>query len=103
MAKKSAKDLADAAARGEEIALRAFRRGAGALAAMIASVAAVCDLDLVVVGGGVAKSGPVLFGPLGAALREHAGPDFLSGLRVLPAALGGEAGLVGAAALLRPG
>ncbi|MFM8597806.1 MAG: ROK family protein [Mycobacterium sp.] len=97
------KDLADAAARGEEIALRAFRRGAGALAAMIASVAAVCDLDLVVVGGGVAKSGPVLFGPLGAALREHAGLDFLSGLRVLPAALGGEAGLVGAAALLRPG
>jgi len=97
-----AKSLADAANAGDPIALRAFTRGADAIAAMIASVAAVCDLDLVVIGGGVAKSGPVLFGPLHAALRGYAGLDFLSGLRVVSAALGGDAGLVGAAALLRP-
>ena len=99
----TAKELADAAARGDEVALRAFGRAAGAVAAMIASVAAVCDLDLVVVGGGVAKAGSVLFDPLRAALRRHAGLDFISGLRVLPAELGGEAGLVGAAALLGAG
>jgi glucokinase len=69
---------------------------------MIASVAAVCDLDLVVIGGGVAKSGPLLFDPLHAALRSYARLDFISGLRVVPAALGGDAGLIGAAALLRP-
>jgi glucokinase len=68
---------------------------------MIASVAAVCDLDLVVIGGGVANAGPVLFDPLHAALRRYAALDFIAGLRVVPAALGGEAGLVGAAALLR--
>ena len=68
---------------------------------MIASVAAVCDLDLVIIGGGVAKAGPVLFDPLHAALRNYAGLDFIRGLQVVPAALGGEAGLVGAAALLR--
>ncbi len=44
-----------------------------AVAAMIASVAAVCDLDLVVIGGGVAKAGPVLFDPLREALRDYAG------------------------------
>jgi glucokinase len=66
---------------------------------MIASVGAVCDLDLVVIGGGVAKSGGLLFDPLRAALVEYAGLDFLAGLRVVPAALGGEAGLVGAARL----
>ena len=97
-----AKELADAAAAGDPIALRAFTRGADAIAAMIASVAAVCDLDLVVIGGGVAKSGPLLFDPLHAALHGYAGLDFISGLRVVPAALGGDAGLVGAAALLRP-
>lgn len=96
-----AKELADAAGRGEDVALRAFRRGATAVAAMIASVAAVCDLDLVVIGGGVAKAGPVLFDPLREALRTYAGLSFVAGLRVVPAALGGEAGLVGAAALLR--
>ena len=96
-----AKELADAAAGGDPIALRAFERGAGAVAAMIASVAAVCDLDLVIIGGGVAKAGPVLFDPLHAALRNYAGLDFIRGLQVVPADLGGDAGLVGAAALLR--
>ena len=97
-----AKELADAATAGDPIAGRAFRRGADAIAAMIASVAAVCDLDLVVIGGGVAKSGALLFDPLHAALRSYARLDFISRLRVVPAALGGDAGLVGAAALLRP-
>ena len=92
--------LAEAADAGDAVALRAFRRGATALAAMIASVAAVCDLDRVVVGGGVAKSGRTLFDPLEAALAGYARLDFIRGLRVLPAALGGDAGLIGAAALV---
>jgi glucokinase len=96
-----AKELADAAATGDPVAVQAFRRGAGALAAMIASVAAVCDLDLVVIGGGVAKSGHLLLDPLREALAEYARLDFLAGLRVVPAQLGGEAGLVGAARLAR--
>jgi glucokinase len=94
-----ARDLAAAAAAGDPVAVRAFGRGATALAAMIASVAAVCDLDLVVVGGGVAKSGRLLFDPVRAALAGYAGLDFLAGLRVVPAELGGDAGLVGAARL----
>lgn len=96
-----AKELADAAAAGDPRAVAAFARGARAVAAMIASVAACCDLDVVVIGGGVANAGPVLFDPLHEALTDHLGLDFIRGLRVVPAELGGEAGLVGAAALLR--
>jgi glucokinase len=98
-----AKELADAANAGDAVALQAFRRGATAVAAMIASVGAVCDLDLVVIGGGVAKSGALLFDPVREALTSYAGLDFIRDLRVVPAELGGEAGLVGAAALLRDG
>jgi glucokinase len=94
-----AKELADAANAGDTLALKAFRRGATAIATTIASVAAVCDLDLVVIGGGVAKSGALLFDPLREALAHYAGLDFIKELRVLPAELGGDAGLVGAAAL----
>jgi glucokinase len=94
-----ARELAAAAVRGDEVAVRAFRRGATALAAMIASVAAVCDLDVVVIGGGVAKAGRVLWDPLRAALGVHARLAFLAGLRVMPAELGDVAGLVGAARL----
>lgn len=96
-----AKALADAATAGDLLALKAFERSATAVAAMIASVGAVCDLDLAVLGGGVAKAGPLLFDPLRAALSRYAGLDFLAGLQVVPAQLGGDAGLIGAAALLR--
>lgn len=98
-----ARQLAADAAAGDDVAVRAFRRGARALAAMIASVAAVCDLDLVVIGGGVANAGAVLFDPLRAALGDYAALDFLRELRVVPAELGADAGLVGAAALMRAG
>jgi glucokinase len=94
-----ARDLAAAAEAGDPVAGQAFHRGAAALAAMIASVGAVCDLDLVVIGGGVANSGELLFEPLRAKLSDYAGLDFISGLRVVPAELGGAAGLIGAARL----
>lgn len=94
-----ARALGKAAEAGDPVALRAFARGTRALAAMIASVTAVCDLDLVVIGGGVANSGALLFDPLRAALREYARLDFLAGLQVVPAELGGQAGLVGAGVL----
>ncbi|EUA52468.1 putative glucokinase [Mycobacterium xenopi 3993] len=48
---------------------------------------------------GVANAGPLLFDPLRAALAEHTGLAYLSGLRVLPAELGDNAGLIGAATL----
>jgi glucokinase len=94
-----ATDLAAAAGGGDAIAVAALRRGATALAAMVASVAAVCDLDLAVIGGGVAEAGPLLLGPLRAALAHHIGLAFLRDLRVAGAELGAAAGLIGAAKL----
>lgn len=94
-----AKALAEAADRGDPVGLQAFRRAADAVAATIASVAAVCDLDRVVIGGGVAKAGALLFDPLREALTTYAGLDFIRDLTVSPAELGGDAGLVGAAYL----
>ncbi|KBJ48456.1 glucokinase [Mycobacterium tuberculosis T67] len=45
------------------------------------------------------RAARLLFEPLRAALADHARLDFLAGLRVVPAELGGAAGLVGAARL----
>ncbi|SEH46118.1 glucokinase [Mycolicibacterium rutilum] len=95
-----AKELADAAYAGDALALQAYRRGATAVAAMIAAVGAVCDLDRVVIGGGVAKAGALLFDPLREALDGYAGLSFLHDLQVVPAELGGDAGLIGAAAVV---
>ncbi|MBW8487199.1 ROK family protein [Actinomadura parmotrematis] len=92
-----ARALAAAAARGDATALAAFDRGTGALARAIASTAAVCDLDRVVIGGGVAAAGPVLLDPLRRHLERIVTLDFIRRTTVRPFALGRNAGLLGAA------
>jgi glucokinase len=99
----SARALADDARLGDSVAIAAFERAGRAVGTAIASSAALLDLSLVVVGGGLAQSGELLFAPLRAAVAEHARIDFVRELRVVPAALGQDAGLVGAAALVLNG
>ncbi|GGK90705.1 sugar kinase [Sphaerisporangium melleum] len=97
-----ARELAQAAAAGEPVALAAFDRAAEGLAAGIVAVATICDLDLVVVGGGVSAAGEVLFAPLRKAVAGQASLEYVRRLRVVPAALGRDAGLVGAARMALP-
>lgn len=94
--------LAAAALSGEEIPLAAFERAGQAVGMAIAGAAAVCDLDVAVIGGGVAQAGELLFEPVRRALKTYAGLSYLAGLEVRAAELGGQAGLVGAAALVQP-
>ncbi|MFL6123129.1 ROK family protein [Actinophytocola sp.] len=94
-----ARDLAVSAHAGDPVAGEAFRRSGRAIGLAIVATAAVCDLDLAVVGGGVAQTGELLFGPVRDTLAVHAELSFLRGLRVEPAKLGVAAGLYGAAAL----
>ena len=93
--------LAAAALAGEEVPLAAFDRAGAAVGMAIAGAAALCDLDVAVIGGGVAQAGELLFEPVRRTLKAHAGLSYLADLEVRPAQLGGEAGLVGAAALVR--
>ncbi|MEH6377174.1 ROK family protein, partial [Streptomyces sp. KLMMK] len=69
-----------------------------ALAAGIAATATLVEVEVAVIGGGVAGAGDVLFAPLRARLRDYATLSFAAGIEVLPAELGSDAGLVGAAA-----
>ena len=96
----TAKDLASDAAHGHPVGLAALRRAGRALGIGIASATHLCDLEVVAVGGGLAQAGSLLFDPLEEALRQHVGLDYARDVRVVPAALGQSAGLIGAAALL---
>ncbi|MEU7431490.1 ROK family protein [Streptomyces sioyaensis] len=94
----SAAAVAAAARAGDPVARRSFERAAQALAAGIAATATLVEIDIAVIGGGVAGAGEVLFAPLRAALRDYATLSFVSGLTVVPAQMGTDAGVVGAAA-----
>ncbi|MCT9931623.1 ROK family protein [Planotetraspora sp. A-T 1434] len=96
----TARRLAGDAAAGDPIALAAMTRAGRALGLAIASATNLCDLDVVTVGGGLSQAGPLLFDPLEKALREHTRMDFAGRVRVVPASLGQDAGLIGAAALV---
>ncbi|WP_084961630.1 ROK family protein [Thermoactinospora rubra] len=91
--------LARDAGAGDPVAVAAFERGARALAAMVVSATAAVDLTTVVIGGGVAGAGEVLFGPLSRAIDDLAGLGFVRAVQVRPTALGVRAGLAGAAKL----
>ena len=99
----SAAAVAAAAGAGDPVAMASFARAAQALAAGIAATATLVEIDIVVIGGGVAKAGDVLFAPLRVALREYATLSFVRRLAVVPAVMGTDAGLVGAAAAAQAG
>ncbi len=92
-------ELISSAAMGDEIATAAIGRAGTALGRAIASVAALLDVDLVVVGGAVAQAGPALWRPLGEAVAVHARLSYLPGLRVVPSKLG-EVGVLAGAGVL---
>ncbi|MFI8189374.1 ROK family protein [Streptomyces sp. NPDC085946] len=94
----SAAAVAAAARLGDPVAVASFERAAQALAAGIAATATLVEIDIAVVGGGVAKAGDVLFAPLREALADYATLSFVRRLTVAPARTGTDAGLVGAAA-----
>ncbi|MGP4088897.1 ROK family protein [Streptomyces sp. KR55] len=94
----SAAAVAAAARAGDPVAVASFERAAQALAAGIAATATLVEIDIAVIGGGVGKAGDVLFSPLRKALGDYATLSFVQGLKVMPAQMGTDAGLVGAAA-----
>jgi glucokinase len=95
--------IANAARHGDPLATRLMRDAAHALARGIASAAVLLDLDRAVLGGGLAQTGDLLFVPLRQELTRRIGLSFTRDVAVVPAALGPEAGVVGAAALALPG
>ncbi|MFF3607725.1 ROK family protein [Streptomyces sp. NPDC002463] len=92
-----ARALAASAASGDAIAVAAFDRGTEALARGIVATATLCDVDRVVIGGGVAAAGPVLLDPLRAHLARAATLGFVKRVTVASSTLGRHGGLLGAA------
>ncbi|MEV6179996.1 ROK family protein [Streptomyces sp. NPDC052016] len=94
----SAAAVADSARAGDPVAVASFERAAQALAAGIAATATLVEIDIAVIGGGVGKAGDVLLTPLRRSLADYATLSFVRRLTVVPAQMGTDAGLVGAAA-----
>lgn len=91
-------DVLAAASDGEEAAVEVVRTAGYALGNSVAFLVNVADPEAVVVGGGLGHAGGLYWESLVASIREHIYGDATRELPIVPAALGPDAGLVGAAA-----
>lgn len=96
----SARQVSEAARQGDPLAKEAFERAGWYLGIAVANFLASFDPSMVIFGGGVSQSGELLFAPFRRSLNEHCfNLTYLENLEIRPAALGDEAGLMGALAL----
>ena len=93
----SAKRIAQLEAAGDARAAAVWSRAVDALATGIVCAVTVLDLELVVLGGGVAQAGPRLLGPLRERLERRL--TFQCAPRIVAAKLGDEAAVAGAGLL----
>lgn len=92
-------DLEKAARAGDAIARKMWENIGGELGCALVNTIWLLNPDAIVIGGGVAKAGDLLFEPILRTIRARTLPLFHEKLRVVPAALGNEAGIIGNAAL----
>lgn len=93
-------DIALRARTGDNIAAEVIATTAVLLGRVLAGLVCALDLQVVVLGGGVAQIGRPFVDPLAAAFREELALP-LTDVAIRPAALGTDAALVGAAMLAR--
>ncbi|NCF86463.1 MAG: ROK family protein [Verrucomicrobiaceae bacterium] len=91
--------VAERAQAGDAIAIAVWWEVGERLAIGLANVLWVLNLDCVVIGGGMAKAGDLLLGPLRNHLNTQMDASFTDGLKLVPAQFSNEAGIIGAAAL----
>jgi len=100
----SAAQIADAALQRDSLAIAAFERAAHYLGIAAANYLAIFDPSILIFGGGVSQVGDLLFKPFEESLRKHTfHPHYLDDLVITKAALGDDAGLLGALAWARLG
>jgi glucokinase len=87
-----------AAEAGDALSLGLFEAAGRALGRALGGLINLLDPEVIAVGGGLINAGDLLFGPLHRSVPEIAFEYPASRCRIVPAALGTDAGLVGAVA-----
>jgi glucokinase len=96
--------VAGATAAGDPEARAILDEAAGHLGTGLAAVVNLLNPELIVLGGGVMKSGRLFWDRMEHSMREQSLAVAFHRVRLVPAALGGRTGVLGAVALaLRSG
>jgi glucokinase len=94
----TAEAIGGAAAAGDPLGMRILDETAEMLGAWLGSMISLLDPDVIVIGGGVAQIGEPLFSRLRRITPARTINQFASETPIVPAQLGSDAGIIGAAA-----
>ncbi len=97
----TARDVTEAARAGDTLALALLHQEAVWLGRGFANLLHLYSPERIIVGGGVSAALDLMLPDILAAMHTAAQPAY-HGIDVVPAALGGDAGLIGAASLMWP-
>lgn len=96
----SARDIAEAASRGDAASTRLLQQAGRHIGQMLATLVNVLNPSLIVIGGGVAASGDVLLASIREVVYGRSLPLATRHLQIRQSALGGRAGVTGLAAMV---
>ncbi|HTY45806.1 MAG TPA: ROK family protein [Patescibacteria group bacterium] len=99
--KISLEELSRLAGAGNSRAVRIWAQAGRRLGVVLSGVVNLLNPDIIVIGGGVANAGRVLFDAIRKTIAQRAMPVQVKSLRVAKAKLGNDAGLIGAAILVQ--
>lgn len=94
-------DIAKAAQAGDELAKEAFRRTGDILGQALAGMVATTTPEAIILFGGLAKAGEMIFEPTRKSLDENTMPSLRGKVKLLPSGVqDGNIAIMGAAALI---
>jgi glucokinase len=82
----------------DEISRRVWQDTADWLGIALGNAIWLLNPEAIIIGGGIAKAGQVLFDPLHKKLQQVLSPVLAENIHLIPARFGNEAGIIGAAA-----
>jgi glucokinase len=97
-----AQEVTEAASRSDPVAVRVVQSAGEALGNSVGFLINLLDLEAVIVGGGLGLTGGLYWSSFVTSTRKHVWSDATRDLPILPALLGTDAGLIGAAATVWP-
>jgi len=97
--KVTSKEVFAEAAKGDKVAEEILENSLNYFGICVANTITIFDPEMVVIGGGVSKAGKIIFDTVNKVVKKRCFPVMAENCKIVPAALGEDAGVMGAAAL----
>ena len=93
--------ISSAAAKGDSFSVKILEKAGFYVGVAVSNAVALLDVEMVVVGGGISKAGPLIIDPIRKAISSNLISFSLRALKVVRSQLGDDAGILGISAYSR--